>query len=87
MIATVQNTKRTLTYKGKQKVEVWEARSQAGTRFHLFVVGAQLMPGQQSIVKTTGGKEVDLTKSRFDDDLADQKIPAAETAKLPDAIE
>ena len=85
MIATVQNTKRKLQYKG-QTVEVWEARSQAGTRFHLFVVGAQLMPGQQSIVKQAG-VDVDIVKARFDDDLADQKIPAAETAKLPDAIE
>ena len=42
MIATVQNTKRTVTVNG-QKATVWEGLSQRGTRFHLFVIAARPM--------------------------------------------
>lgn len=73
MIATAQNTTRKLTYKGTA-VEVWEARAQNGTRFHLFVVGTALMEGQT----------LPEVKPKFQTDLSDQKIPAAETAALAD---
>lgn len=73
MIATVQNTKRTVTVNG-QKATVWEGLSQRGTRFHLFVIVARTMDPN------------DPHPGAFQTELAEAKIPAVDTNVLPAEI-
>lgn len=76
MIALCQNTNRTITVNGKQ-VTVWEGRSQAGIRFHLFSLGTQPMG-------TIGTADRD----RFVGEMTDVKNPPSnETAALPPAMD
>jgi hypothetical protein len=74
MIATVQNTSRIVNVNGK-KATVWEGFSQAGVRFHLFVIGDAPMTKSES-------RMADYRK-----EMSDVKpAPAAETAALPAEI-
>jgi hypothetical protein len=76
MIATVQNTSKTVMVNGK-KATVWEGLSQGGIRFHLFVFAARPMDKNEG--------ETKLAKYR--QEMAETKLaPAVDTNLLPTEI-
>jgi len=74
MIATVQNTSRTVNVNGK-KATVWEGLSQKGIRFHLFVIGESPMTRKEA------------RSVEYRAEMAEVKpVPAPETIDLPGEI-